>query len=137
MLLHLEQPDHAYVLRGADGASDRCLKPGRDGTFDWGVGAVFGRYAGGVSYSLGNILTAEAAYEGVPQSFAYTARGDSQTTREVVVQHAFRLGLGTSLFGVPMGAVLSVQPTEYVSPSGERYRTTQVFMSAKLSPWVW
>jgi len=122
---------------GGDGASDRCLKPGRDGTLDWGVGAVFGRYAGGVSYSLGNILTAEAAYEGVVQSFSYTARGDSQTTRENVVQHAFRLGLGTTFFGVPMGAVLSAQPTEYVSPSGERYRTTQVFVSAKLAPWVW
>jgi hypothetical protein len=82
-------------------------------------------------------LTAEAAYEGVVQSFSYTARGDSQTTRENVVQHAFRLGLGTTFFGVPMGAVLSAQPTEYVSPSGERYRTTQVFVSAKLAPWVW
>ena len=122
---------------GGDGASDRCIKPGKDGAIDWGVGAVFGRYAGGVSYNLGGILTAEAAYEGVVQSFAYTARGESQTTRENVVQHAFRLGLGTAFFGVPMGVILNVQPTEYVSPTNERYRTTQVFVSAKLSPWVW
>lgn len=122
---------------GADGASDRCFKPGKDGAVDWGMGSVFGRAAAGGSYQIANLFRVGLGWEGVFTSFAYTARGESQTTRETVVQHGFRLDAETTLFGVPMGVSLSVVPATYVSPSGERFGATQTFLSVSMAPWIW
>lgn len=114
-----------------------CVLPNKDGFVESGAPTWSGVFGIGGSYSLGNILHGTLGYQIGLDSFAYTAAGEQQTTRETVPQHQFAVRVGTMAFGAPLAFAATIMPATYISPTGTRYSGTQVMLGFDLAPFIY
>lgn len=116
---------------------NNCSVPDKDGKLDSGAPAWTGVVGLGVGYHLLDLLHVVLGYNASFDSYAYTAIGETQTSRSLQVQHALDLRVGTTWGGMPLSVVVGMRPLQsYISPSGVDFRTTQWTFGLDLSHWI-